>query len=280
MKRLLAAYGAIAVIALPLMAGAFAPYTPEGPSPIDQQPRGRGRRGGGPGILGGLSDEQIKALNIPYDGRFIFARIKFTPSSSNYGWRSDVKWDHDYPRAERNLARIIEALTNVDVYMQGGNIFNIGEGELFKYPWTYLCEPGFWTMTDEEAENLRTYLFKGGFLVIDDFYGDHWYNFERQIKKLLPGYDLVRLDSSHPIFHTFFDIDDLGALGVNRYGTLPKYYGMYEDNDPGKRLMIIVNYDNDIGDWWEWSDQDYIPVALSNEAYKLGINYIIYAMTH
>jgi hypothetical protein len=267
-------------MALPLIAGTFGSGISGESSPFQQDPWGRRGRGRGESGAGGLSDERIKALNIPYDGRFIFARIKFTPSSGSYGRRSDVKWDHDYPRAERNLARIIEALTNIEPYMSGGNIVNIGEEELFKYPWAYLCEPGYWTMTEEEEENLRNYLFKGGFLVIDDFFGNHWYNFERQIRNLLPGYDLVQLDSSHPIFHTFFDIDDLSKLVTGRYGVPPKYYGMYEDNDPGKRLLLIVNYDNDIGDFWEWSDQPYVSIDLSNEAYKLGINYIIYAMTH
>lgn len=280
MKQKVACCVAVALIALPLIAGAFGSNMSGESSLSRQDPWGRRGRGRGESGAGNLSDERIKALNIPYDGRFIFARIKFTPSSSSYGRRSDVKWDHDYPRAERNLATIIRNITYIDPYMAGGNILNIGEEELFKYPWAYLCEPGYWTMTEQEEENLRNYLFKGGFLVIDDFFRDHWYNFERQIRKLLPGYDLVQLDSSHPIFHTFFDVDDLDKLVTGRYGVPPKYYGMFEDNDPGKRLLIIINYDNDIGDFWEWSDMPYVDIDLSNEAYKLGINYIIYAMTH
>jgi hypothetical protein len=267
-------------MALPLMAGTYASDISAGGSLLDQYPQGRRGRGGSGGSMN-WSEERIKALNIPYDGRFIFARIKFTPSSSGYGYRSDVKWDHDYPRAERNFTRIIEEITNIEPYLAGGNIINIGEGELCKYPWAYLCEPGYWTMTDEEAENLRQYLFKGGFVVFDDFFRDDWYNFARRMRELLPGYDLVRLDESHPIFHTFFDIDDLSTLGtMNRYGAMPSFYGVYEDNDPNKRLLLIVNYDTDIGDYWEWSDMGYVPIDLSNEAYKLGINYIIYSMTH
>jgi hypothetical protein len=225
------------------------------------------------------SDEVIAGLNTPYDGRFIFARIRFTPSSSGWGRRSDVKWDHDYPRAELNLGRIVDNISNIDMYLGGGNIINIGDPELFEYPWSYLCEPGYWTMTDEEAENLRNYLFKGGFLVIDDFFRDHWYNFQIQMERLLPGYQLHRMDATHPVFHSFFDIEDLSLLDQRgRRGAPPSYFGVYEENDPEKRLMVIINYDNDIGDWWEWSDQAYTPIELSNEAYKLGINYIIYSM--
>jgi hypothetical protein len=263
------------VIGLPMMAAMA------GVSEEERMPQGR---------MAGLSDEQIASLNTDYDGRFIFARIKFTPTNSGGsrgrggrgGWSRDVKWDHDYPRAERNLAQIIRHLTLIDNYMDGGNIINIGDPELFKYPWAYLCEPGFWSSTEEELENLRTYLFKGGFLVIDDFFRDHWYNFAVMMERLLPEYQMHRLDTSHPIFNIFFEIEDLGTL-MPRYNNRredPTYFGVFEDNDPEKRLMIIINYDNDIGDWWEWSDQAYTPIELSNEAYKLGINYLIYSMSY
>jgi hypothetical protein len=238
------------------------------------------------GIGRDLTPEEIAALNTDYDGRFIFARVKFTPGVGSgrggrgWGRRRDVKWDHDYPRAERHLGEIVRALTMIDPYLDGGNIVEQGSPELFYYPWAYLCEPGFWTATDEEMDNLRDYLYKGGFLVVDDFFRDHWYNFEQQMQRLLPDHRLVELDASHPIFHVFFEIEDLRVLGRNSRGAWPTYYGVFEDNDPDERLMVIVNYDNDIGDWWEWSDQAYTPIDLSNEAYKLGINYIIYSMTH
>ncbi len=279
MKQLAFSMGLIAAAAmLPLTAAS--PDLPEADAgPMFQQGRGsRQERRYESYRPRAWSDEVIAGLNTPYDGRFIFARIRFTPSSSGWGRRSDVKWDHDYPRAELNLGKIVDNITNIDMYMKGGNIINIGDPELFKYPWSYLCEPGYWTMTDEEAENLRTYLFKGGFLVIDDFFRDHWYNFQVQMEKLLPGYQLHRMDATHPIFNSFFDIEDLSLLDQGRRGAPPGYFGVYEDNDPEKRLMVIINYDNDIGDWWEWSDQLYTPIKLSNEAYKLGINYIIYSM--
>jgi hypothetical protein len=245
-------------------------------------------------IGGRMTPEQIAAANTPYDGRFTFARIKFTASTesgSYYGGRGrggrgrgiDYKWDHDYPRAETHLAKILRALTLIDPNVDGGNIVPQGDPDLFNYPWAYLCEPGFWTATDEEMENLRNYLLKGGFLVVDDFGGaGEWSVFQRQMQRLLPELHMVELDVSHPIFHAFFEIEDLGKLAgsYRSRGRLPSYYGVFEDNDPGKRLMVIVNFDNDIGDFWEWSDMAYTPIALSNEAYKLGINYVIYAMTH
>jgi hypothetical protein len=143
-----------------------------------------------------------------------------------------------------------------------------------------MSEPGFWTMTDAERDNLRTYVLKGGFLIFDDFVAWHWSNFEIQLQELLPGAVLVRLDTTHPIFDCFFRIESLDFDHPNFQGYKAEFYGVFEDNDPNKRLLLIANYNNDIGDYWEWSDTGYIPIELSNEAYKLGVNYVIYAMTH
>ena len=133
--------------------------------------------------------------NVPYDGRFTFARIRYTALSDmqGFGGRGDLKWDHDYPRAERNFTKILKEITLIDPYLDGGNILTADDPELMKYPIAYLCEPGFWTMTESEMLGLRAYLAKGGFLIIDDFAGQHWYNFEDQIRLLLPEARLERL---------------------------------------------------------------------------------------
>ncbi len=100
------------------------------------------------------------------------------------------------------------------------------------------------------------------------------------MRRVLPDHRLVRLDASHPIFHSFYEIESLDGY-VHPYRGIPSsFYGIFEDNDPSKRLMIIANYDNDIGESWEFSDTGFIPIDITNEAYKLGINYIVYAMTH
>jgi len=99
-----------------------------------------------------------------------------------------------------------------------------------------------------------------------------------QMQRVLPGYQLIRLDATHPIFHSFYDIG-LDVIG-HTYRGIPAYYGIYENNDPKRRLLAILNYNNDIGEYWEFSDEGFDPVALTNEAYKLGVNYLIYALTH
>ena len=222
--------------------------------------------------------------NAPYDGRFTFVRIRFEPlgGGRSFWGREDAKWDHDFPRAERNFARILAEVTAVRPYMEGGNVLALDDPELFKYPLIYLCEPGFWSPTDAEAAALRAYLTKGGFIIFDDFFGAHWYNFEASMRRVLPGARLVRLDRSHPIFDAFYHIADPeagGAPGGFRRRP-PEFHGIFEDNDPAKRLLAVVNYNNDVGEDWEWSDTGQLPVDVTNHAYKLGVNYIVYGMTH
>jgi hypothetical protein len=219
-------------------------------------------------------------FNVQYDGRFTFVRIRYTPLSDSWGRPGDLKWDHDYPRAERHLVKILDEITDVSPVLSGSNILSLDDPELFKYPVAYLSEPGYWTLSEEETEGLRNYLLKGGFLILDDFVGSQWYNFEAMMREVLPDSRLVELDVSHPVFHSFFDIDALDHIHPYYRGYISAFYGIFEDNDPNKRLLVIANYNNDIGESWEWSDTGFLPIELSNEAYKLGVNYIVYAMTH
>ena len=218
--------------------------------------------------------------DAPYDGRFTFARIRFSPMGGDggFGRGRDLKWDHDYPRGERNFVKILSEVSMLRPYMEGSNVLALDDPNLFKFPIAYLCEPGFWTLSAAEAAGLRAYLLKGGFMIIDDFAGNHWYNFEAQMRRVMPEARIVPLDVSHPIFDAFYRIESLDFTHPN-YGVKSEFLGIFEDNDPTKRLMMIINYNNDIGDYWEWSDSAYLPIDLSNQAYKFGVNYIMYAMT-
>ena len=222
---------------------------------------------------------------LPYDGKFTFARLQYTSGGGIFGGRfrrgGGAGWAHDYPRAERNFMKILKEITSLDPYTgpAGGTILKLDDPELCKFPFAYMSEPGYWTMTDEEALNLRNYMLKGGFLVFDDFRGGDWYNFEEQLHRVLPDARLVQLDVSAPVFHSFFDIESLDFVQLYDRD-VPVFFGVFEDNDPGKRLMVVANYNNDIGEYWEFSDTGYVAIDLSNEAYKFGVNYVIYAMTH
>ncbi len=222
--------------------------------------------------------------NHPYNGRFTFVRVKFEPTRwgrGPYEWGLDLKWNHDYPQGERNLMTILKHHTMIEPNMEKGNIYAFDDPELFSYPWAYLCEVGFWNPTESEIEGLKTYLLKGGFLVVDDFIMDwQWYNFEEQMSRVFPDHKLIQLDVSHPIFDSFFYIETLDFEHPTFPGYKPVYYGIFEDNDPSKRLMVIANYNHDIGDYWEWSGSGWVPIDISNEAFKLGVNYVIYGLTH
>ena len=212
--------------------------------------------------------------NVPYDGRFTVARIRY----SGYGG-----WRFDYPDMERNLTMILREITSIEPHVDGSNIHTLDDPELMKYPVAYLSEPGYWYPTEAEVQGLRTYLAKGAFFIVDDFhFPEEWAVFEIAMKRVLPNARIERLTVSHPIFNTFFAIETLrvpypGRLG--ELGLMGEFYGIHQDNDPRKRLMVVINYNMDIGDYMEWSATGLYSVAPTNEAYKFGINYIVYGLT-
>jgi uncharacterized protein DUF4159 len=223
---------------------------------------------------------------VVYDGRFAFARIRFVSPPAGYYYRGLPAWAHGYPRAEQNLMRIVDAMTALHPHVDEGGVFSLDDPDLATYPIAYMTEAGFWTLTDHEAMAFRTYLKKGGFVIFDDFRDDAfrggggWANFEANMKRVLPGARLVDLDPSHPIFHAFFDIDSFDIIPQDYDTGRPVLRGVFEDNDPRKRLMAVVNFNTDVSNYWEFSATGYRPVDESNEAYKLGVNYLIYGLTH
>ena len=144
-----------------------------------------------------------------------------------------------------------------------------------------MWEPGFWNLTDREAESFRAYLLKGGFAVFEDFDGaSSGTSSKRRCGGCCPTRRFVKLDKTHRIFDSFFKIKDIDAIVHPMSGIRPSYYGIFEDNDPSKRLMVVANFDNDVPEYWEWSGQGLFPFDASNERDKLGVNYMIYGLTH
>jgi hypothetical protein len=215
---------------------------------------------------------RITAEKTPYDGRFTFARLRHGAESGR-----EPPWAHDYPRAERNFTRILQELTLVGPNIEASNVFTQDDPDLFTSPILYVSEPGFWTMNEDELAMMQTYVRKGGFIIFDDFRGDHWFNFEEQVRRLIPGARLMEIDPGHSLFHAFFSIRPAETQGY--YGQA-SFQGVFEDNDPAKRLLLVASYNHDLGELWEYSDTGFVPVDLSNDAYKHGVNYVIYAMTH
>ncbi|HCT57850.1 MAG TPA: DUF4159 domain-containing protein [Gemmatimonas aurantiaca] len=236
------------------------------PATLDAQ----GRRGGG--------RQPEFADNVPYDGRLTFARIRYTmPDFGGFRGR-DLPWSHDYPRGERHFTKIVSEITSARVRTMQSNILTLDDPQLGKYPIAYMAEAGFWVPNEAETLGMRHYLTKGGFMVFDDFAGDAWRNFEAQMRKVLPDLRPIELTVDHPIFDSFYRIKSLDYYHPY-YRMKSVFYGYFEGNDPKKRMLAIVNYNNDLSEYWEFSDQGMFPLDMSNESYKLGVNYIVYALT-
>ena len=225
--------------------------------------------------------------NPPYDGRFTFARLAFTTNSPyGYYYMGLPAWAHGYPNSERNLMRIMHSVTLLDARTEASAVVRIGDPLLFKYPVAYMTEADYWGMTDAESQNLRAYLLKGGFIIFDDFRDDFrdnftgWSTFTMQMRRIMPDAQIVDLKVSDPIFHAFFDIDSFDIVPQYYDRGRPLFRGVYENNDPKKRLLVMINFNTDVSNFWEFSAEGWYPVAESNEAYKLGVNYLVYALTH
>ena len=227
---------------------------------------------------GGNSRYQGQEPNVPYDGRFAYVRIKYELPMD--GYRVDVKWAHDYPRGERHFSKIMSELATIRTWTTGSVILTLDDPQLTKYPVAFMAEPGFWRPNEQEVIGMRNYLTKGGFMIFDDFAGEHWMNFEEQIRKVFPKLRPIELTLDHPLFNSFYKIETLDYCHPY-YGCAFKsaFFGLFEDNDPKKRLMAVVNYNNDLSEYWEFSDAGMFPMEASNQAYKIGVNYIIYALT-
>ena len=236
--------------------------------------------------------EREPAISNPaYDGRFTFARLKYVSGPGGYYYRGLPAWAHGYVpggggnEAELSLMKIMNELSYLNPHADKGVVLTLDDPELFKYPVAYMTEAGFWTMNDKEEAAFRSYLLKGGFVIFDDFRSDSrggggWANFEANMRRLIPNGRFIDMQATHAIFHSFFEIDSLDIIPQAYNAGRPYFRGVFEDNDRRKPLQMIINYNTDISQFWEWSSVGLRSIEQTNEAYKLGVNYIIYGMTH
>jgi hypothetical protein len=253
--------------------------------------QGGGRRNGGFQQYFGSPDEFYTPPewtgNPVYDGRVTFVRLKYRGFEHwSGGVRGGAGWAHDYPLAESHFARIMLAISTMRPFVEappvfGSTILALDDPMLMKYPVAWLSEPGGWHMTPSEVAGFRKYITKGGFIIFDDMGcctppNVDLANLVVEWKKAFPDAKLMDLPTTHPVFDSFFKIDFSKAKGY--YGRI-ELYAFYEDNDPKKRILAVVNNNQDLGDWMEWSDTGF-NVTPSNEAYKMAVNYFVYALTH
>jgi hypothetical protein len=228
----------------------------------------------------GARDPYSVYPSAKYDGRWTFARIMYNTARGGGRRRGggEEPWHHDYPNAERHLSKLVSTLSTIRARTDASVILSLSDPELFRYPVAYLSEPGYWYPDDRDVTALRAYLKKGGFLIFDDFVGDDIYNLQQQMLRVLPGMQLIELEPGHPVFDSFYRVKSLEYYHPY-YCNPSKFYGIFEDNDPAKRMLAVVNHNNDLGELWEFSDMGFHAVDASNESYKLGLNYMIYAMS-
>lgn len=226
---------------------------------------------------------------------FRFARLQYGNGYGAFGYGRRGSWMTDAWDADYKFMWGIDRMTNVKLSKEPHPV-PIMDPELFNYPYIYAVEVGQMVLSQAEADRLREYLLRGGFWHCDDFWGQgEFRNFVAQIRKVFPDRRMEPLSTTHPVFHSFFDVDRV--LQVPNIGLGQRYtmsggrtptFERYDDTEPGVygisddtgRLMLLITYNSDLGDAWEWMDDPYYPALFTGYAYRLGMNSIIYAMTH
>jgi len=229
---------------------------------------------------------------------FAFARLMYPPaptarfdrSGSRHGgtaWKLGYSsWTQDYPRADRHFAMAVRRLTRLHVRSVEQPV-DLDDGDQFDWPWLYAVRPGEWKLTDSQAKTLREYLLRGGFFMADDFWGTfEWGVFMESLRKVFPDRQVVDLPNNDQIFHTVYDLDDRyqvpGAWGMygrgyQNDGSVPYWRGIYDDKG---RVMVAIVANSDLGDSWEFADDPEYPEKYSALGIRIGVNYILYGMTH
>jgi len=227
-----------------------------------------------------------------WPGEFTFARIIYDspdPPFNEYNNWYGGAWRVDYPDADVNFMMGIREWAGSSLYLAGQPVqLRPTDEHIFDYPFAYIVEPGHMELTNEDAAALREYLMRGGFLFLDDFHGEfEWQHAREEVRKILPEYEIKDLALTHPIFHSYFDLDGVVQVpgvaslvrGVTyeKGGITPHYMGVEDKNG---RLLIFITRNCDLGDAWEWINDSRYPANYGIVAYKVGMNVITYAMSH
>jgi hypothetical protein len=198
------------------------------------------------------------------------------------------RWTIDYPRSDRHFSAALRRLTRVHARSVEQSISLDDVDEVYNWPWLYAVEVGYWNLTDEQCKKLRDYLLRGGFFMCDDFHGTReWSIFTHSMSRVFPDRTIVEIDNKDPIFHTIFDLDDRYQVPGEQFlrsghlyehdGFEPRWRGIYDDKG---RLMVAICHNMDLGDSWEHADNPRYPERFSALGFRIGVNYVIYAMTH
>jgi hypothetical protein len=226
-------------------------------------------------------------------GEYTFVRTIYDSPQRGYGRRGygygGGTWTTDYPEADNNFIVGLRewAGTNLKIAPRP-EALEILDDRIFDYPILYVVEPGFMDLSTEQAARLREYIMRGGFIFLDDFWGEYeWDNVQEQFHKIVPEFEIKDLPLSHPIFHSYLDVEEVvqvpnvynASRGITseKGGIVPHYMGVENKNG---RLVAFIARNCDLGDAWEWINDPVYPVKYGLPAYKVGINVVIYAMSH
>jgi uncharacterized protein DUF4159 len=241
-------------------------------------------------LLGGLASAQFRRQapephGGPPEAEFHMARLAYyaVGCAGSRGW-CNPWWAIDYPEAEAHFLPAVTRMTRIDAAPDSRHV-TLEDDNLFDYPWLFLQQPGQgnWIPQGEELERLREYLARGGFLVVDDFHGEYeWQSVREAMAALLPGRAIVDIPEDDALHHIMFDLDKRTQIPGERHlyrgmEGPPHWRGIYDDSG---RLIVALNHNSDMGDAWEHADDAHYPAPMTATAYRFGVNYVIYAMTH
>jgi len=256
------------------------------------------RFGGGFGGFGGFERSDAPESEFSPNAEFHFLRMEYTDymrrgfgNVSRRG-RASGWWAQDWPDADEHFTKGVQRLTRIDA--GDPQHVSLTDPKLFDYPWIYATQVGYWVLSDEETSRLREYLLRGGFIMVDDFWDQNgqqeWNVFMEAMNRALPGQPVTDIGLDDSVMHVLYDIQakDLMFIPGSRHldrdgrvyqppGTKSAWRAMY---DPKGRMVVSINFDTDIGDAWEFADVPYYPEAMTTLAYRYGINYLMYSITH
>jgi len=239
--------------------------------------------------------------NQPIRGKFTFVRVQYD-SVGGYGesWytyedRDWERWETDYPDADENFLFRLSELTTIKPNPRA-IVRRLTDPDIFDYPFLYMCDVGWMSLTEEEKLRLREYLQRGGFLWVDDFWGyAEWDNFDAIMRDVLPETPWQDLPTSHPVFNMVFPLAECPMIparvfAVQGWTTEPAWIhksgGLEEAHcrgyvDKNNRLMVLATHNTDIGDGFEReAEGEWYFEKYSTKAYAMGINIVVYALTH
>jgi hypothetical protein len=237
-------------------------------------------------------DEDDDSESVPVDknekAEYVFARFHYNMGNGFRGFNSGFqRWAADYPKADRQFLMGVRRLTRVQA-KASSVVVDADSDDLYNWPWIYVEDGGWWHLTESQAARLRDYLLRGGFMFEEDSHGDYeWQTFMDGMGMIFPDRAVEDLSNQDEIFHVMYDLDDRVQIPGTRYiwngrpytadSRVPKWRGIRDDNG---RIMVAICHNSDVGDAWEWSDSPRYPERAASLAYRIGINYIIYGMTH